>query len=156
VAVATAQPVDARPRLGRGRLLVPLAQLTPTLLYFLAFYVGPLIVLAYFSFLTFRNFQFVPPLTFNNYVDVANSEPFRILFARLGQPYCPECDIPIGTQTSDQIVDKLLEEPTGTKLYIMAPVEVAVGEQYESLWDSLRGGGYIRVRIDGETHSLSR
>jgi spermidine/putrescine transport system permease protein len=82
VAVATAQPADARPRLGRGRLLVPVAQLTPTLLYFLAFYVGPLIVLAYFSFLTFRNFQFVPPLTFNNYVDVANSEPFRILFVR--------------------------------------------------------------------------
>jgi excinuclease ABC subunit A len=81
---------------------------------------------------------------------------FRILFARLGQPYCPECDIPIGTQTSDQIVDKLLEEPTGTKLYIMAPVEVAVGEQYEALWDSLRGGGYIRVRIDGETHSLEQ
>ena len=79
---------------------------------------------------------------------------FRILFARLGQPHCPECDIPIGTQTSDQIVDKLLEEPSGTKLYIMAPVEVQVGEQYETLWDSLRGGGYIRVRIDGETHSL--
>ena len=81
---------------------------------------------------------------------------FRILFARLGQPHCPECDIPIGTQTSDQIVDKLLEESTGTKLYIMAPVEVAVGEQYEALWDSLRGGGYIRVRIDGETHSLEQ
>jgi excinuclease ABC subunit A len=62
--------------------------------------------------------------------------------------------LPIGTQTSDQIVDKLLEEPADTKLYVMAPVEVQVGEQYESLWDSLRGGGYVRVRIDGETHSL--
>jgi excinuclease ABC subunit A len=81
---------------------------------------------------------------------------FRILFARLGQPHCPECDIPIGTQTSDQIVDKLLEETPGTKLYIMAPVEVAVGEQYESLWDSLRGAGYVRVRIDGETHALDQ
>jgi excinuclease ABC subunit A len=81
---------------------------------------------------------------------------FRILFARLGQPHCPECDIPIGTQTSDQIVDKLLEEPGGTKLYLMAPVEVQVGEQYEALWDSLRGGGYVRVRIDGETHSLDK
>ncbi len=79
---------------------------------------------------------------------------FRILFARLGQPYCPECDVPIGTQTSDQIVDKLLEEKDGTKLYVMAPVEVTVGEQYETLWDSLRGAGYVRVRIDGETHSL--
>jgi excinuclease ABC subunit A len=81
---------------------------------------------------------------------------FRILFARLGQPYCPECDIPIGTQTGDQIVDKLLEESAGTKLYIMAPVEVQVGEQYESLWESLRGGGYVRVRIDGETHTLDK
>ncbi len=81
---------------------------------------------------------------------------FRILFARLGQPHCPECDFPIGTQTGDQIVDKLLEEPAGTKLYIMAPVEVAVGEQYDSLWDSLRGGGYMRVRIDGETHELDK
>ena len=81
---------------------------------------------------------------------------FRILFARLGQPHCPECDIPIGTQTSDQIVDKLLEESSGTKLYIMAPVEVQVGEQYETLWESLRGAGYVRVRIDGETHSLDK
>ncbi len=81
---------------------------------------------------------------------------FRILFARLGQPYCPECDIPVGTQTSDQIVDKLLEEPSGTKLYVMAPVEVQVGEQYETLWESLRGAGYVRVRIDGETHDLDK
>ncbi|MEX2093173.1 MAG: excinuclease ABC subunit UvrA, partial [Pirellulales bacterium] len=79
---------------------------------------------------------------------------FRILFARLGQPHCPECDVPIGTQTSDQIVDKLLEEKEGAKLYVMAPVEVQVGEQYETLWESLRGAGYVRVRIDGETHSL--
>jgi excinuclease ABC subunit A len=81
---------------------------------------------------------------------------FRILFARLGQPHCPECDIPVGTQTSDQIVDKLLEEPSGTKLFVMAPVEVQVGEQYEALWESLRGAGYVRVRIDGETHSLDK
>ncbi len=81
---------------------------------------------------------------------------FRILFARLGQPHCPECDIPVGTQTSDQIVDKLLEEPTGTKLFVMAPVEVQVGEQYEKLWESLRGAGYVRVRVDGETHSLDQ
>jgi len=81
---------------------------------------------------------------------------FRILFARLGQPHCPECDIPVGTQTSDQIVDKILEEPSGTKLYVMAPVEVQVGEQYATLWGSLRGAGYVRVRIDGETHSLDK
>ena len=80
---------------------------------------------------------------------------FRILFARLGQPYCPECDIPIGTQTSDQIVDKLLEEPEGTKLYVMAPVEVQVGEQYETLWESLRGAG-LRPRADRRRDPFAR
>jgi len=80
---------------------------------------------------------------------------FRILFARLGQPYCPDCDIPIGTQTSDQIVDKLLESRSGTKLYLMSPVAVEVGEQYETLWEALREEGYVRIRVDGQTHMLA-
>src|SRR5690606_20196356 len=74
----------------------------------------------------------------------------RVLYARLGQPHCPDCELPIGTQTSDQIVDKILEEPEGTKLFLMAPVEIQVGEAYETLWESLKGSGYLRVRIDGE------
>lgn len=78
----------------------------------------------------------------------------RILMARLGQPYCPDCDIPVGTQTADQVVDAIMAEPAGTRLYIMAPVEIDVGEQYAPLWDSLRSTGYSRVRIDGITHSL--
>ncbi len=79
---------------------------------------------------------------------------FRVLMARLGQTYCPECDIPVGTQTSDQIVDKILAEPEGTKLYLLAPVEAEVGTQYPALWKGLADQGYVRVRIDGETHSL--
>ena len=80
---------------------------------------------------------------------------FRILFARLGQPHCPECDIPIGTQTSDQIVDKLLDEPDGTKLYLMAPVEVAGRRAVRNaVGRRCAAAGYVRVRIDGETHSL--
>jgi excinuclease ABC subunit A len=75
----------------------------------------------------------------------------RILFARLGKPYCPNCDVPIGTQTVDQIVDKLMSEPEGTKLYLTAPVDVQVGEKYETLFEELRGQGYQRVRIDGKT-----
>ncbi|MDA7980075.1 MAG: excinuclease ABC subunit UvrA [Pirellulales bacterium] len=78
----------------------------------------------------------------------------RILFSRLGEPYCPECDIPIGVQTSDQIVDKVMAHPEGTRLYLMAPVEVAVGSRYESLWEECRAAGYARVRVDGETYSL--
>jgi excinuclease ABC subunit A len=79
---------------------------------------------------------------------------FRILYARLGQPYCPDCDLAIGTQTADEIIDKILAEPPGTKAYLLAPVEVHVGEKYEALWDELRMNGYLRVRVDGETHSL--
>ncbi len=78
----------------------------------------------------------------------------RILMARLGEPYCPDCDLPIGTQTADEITDKILAEPPGTKLFIMAPMEVAVGEQYETLWDDMRSRGFVRARVDGQTHAL--
>ena len=66
----------------------------------------------------------------------------RILIARLGQPYCPACDIPIGTQTADEIIDKIMAEPAGTRLYLMAPLEIQVGEKYETLWEEIRAGGY--------------
>ncbi len=79
---------------------------------------------------------------------------FRILYARLGQAYCPTCDIPVGTQTSDQVVDKILSLPPGSRLYLLAPLEVEVGQAFDSIWETLRAGGYARVRIDGETHSL--
>ncbi len=73
----------------------------------------------------------------------------RILLARLGEPYCPDCDLPIGTQTADEIIDKLMAEADGTKLYLMAPLEIAVGERYETLWEEIRSAGYVRVRVDG-------
>ena len=47
----------------------------------------------------------------------------RILFARLGHPHCPKCGIPIGTQTADEIVERVLHLPEGTKVYVMAPIE---------------------------------
>jgi excinuclease ABC subunit A len=78
----------------------------------------------------------------------------RILFARLGTPYCPACDLPIGTQTADEICDKILAEPPGTKLYLMAPVEVAVGQAYQTLWDDIRSRGYARIRVNGETFPI--
>ena len=78
----------------------------------------------------------------------------RILFARLGKPYCPKCDTPIGTQTADEIVEKILHQPEGSKVLVMAPVERADGEEYEHLWEELRSTGFNRVRIDGATTSL--
>ena len=79
---------------------------------------------------------------------------FRILYARLGIPHCPDCDRPIGTQTADEVIDKIVAYPQGTRLYLMAPLAVDVGQQYETIWDDLRKGGYVRVRIDGRTFPL--
>jgi excinuclease ABC subunit A len=78
----------------------------------------------------------------------------RILFARLGQPYCPSCGVAIGTQTADEIVEKILHLPEGSKIYVMAPVDRRDNEDYDALWDDLRGSGFARVRVDGTSHSL--
>ena len=78
----------------------------------------------------------------------------RILMARLGTPFCPDCDEAIGTQTSDDIVDKVLKYDEGTRLLLMAPVAPESGQSYEQLWDDIRANGYQRVRIDNETHEV--
>ena len=78
----------------------------------------------------------------------------RILMARLGEPYCPTCDIPIGTQSADEVIDKIMAHPEGTRLYLMAPLEIQVGEHYEAVWEEMRAAGYARVRIDGQTYPL--
>ena len=74
----------------------------------------------------------------------------RILYARLGQPYCPACGIPIGTQTTDEIIDRVMGFPEGTKLYLMAPLERRGQEKYEALFDEIRRNGFIRMRVDGQ------
>lgn len=78
----------------------------------------------------------------------------RILYARLGHPYCPNCQIPIGTQTVDEIIAKVLGLPEGTKLYLMAPVERHGQEKYEALWDEIRRSGFVRMRVDGRSHNV--
>ena len=78
----------------------------------------------------------------------------RILFARLGHQFCPVCATPIGTQTADEIVEKVLNLPEGSKVLVMAPIERRDGEEYEHMWADLRASGFSRVRIDGETANL--
>jgi len=78
----------------------------------------------------------------------------RILFAKLGTMHCPDCELPIGTQTPDQIIDKVLQMPAGTRALVLAPIEVAAGETSIETWASLRASGYARVRIDGVTTEL--
>ena len=79
----------------------------------------------------------------------------RLLFARIGVPYCPEHHIPISSQSVDEIVDKILENEMGTKLIIMAPVVHGEKGTHKDLLDDLRKDGYVRVRINGETYDLS-
>ncbi len=78
----------------------------------------------------------------------------RVLFARLGTPYCPHCDIPVGTQTSDQIVDKVMAYPTGSRLYLLAPIELANQTSPDELWNDLRAQGYLRVRVNRQTYNV--
>ncbi len=78
----------------------------------------------------------------------------RILMARLGTPYCPDCDNPIGTQTSDDIVDKVMAYEAGTKLMLMAPIELDVNQTYEKLWEEIRAMGFQRLRVDNNTISI--
>src|SRR5205085_25359 len=78
----------------------------------------------------------------------------RILYARLGQPFCPKCQIPIGTQTTDEIIDRVLGLPEGTKLYLMAPLERRGQEKYETLWDEIRRSGFVRLRVDGVSYNI--
>lgn len=78
----------------------------------------------------------------------------RILMARIGIPYCPDCQIPVGTQTTDQIVDKIMSEDQQTRLYLMAPLDLETNQDYSTLWDEVRQSGFIRVRIDQQTYNL--
>jgi len=80
----------------------------------------------------------------------------RILFARLGQRHCSNCGRPVGTQTADQIVDKVLSLPEGTKLYIMAPLERKGQEKYDTLFDEIRRAGFTRMRVDGKSYTIDQ
>jgi excinuclease ABC subunit A len=80
----------------------------------------------------------------------------RVLYARLGQPYCPDCDIPIGTQTADEIIDKIMSLTPGTKLYVTAPLERRGQEKYDTLWDDIRKSGFVRMRVDGRSYNIEQ
>jgi len=78
----------------------------------------------------------------------------RVLWARIGQPYCPDCRLPIGTQSSDEIVERILGFGEGARVILMAPVEPTGNESYQHLFERERASGYARVRVDGVVHEL--
>ncbi|UCE63731.1 MAG: excinuclease ABC subunit UvrA [Nitrospirota bacterium] len=80
---------------------------------------------------------------------------FRLLFARIGHPFCHNCGEPITAQTVQQMVDSIRDLPTGKKIQVLAPiVRGRKGEYKKELLDARRAG-YVRVRIDGEVFDLA-
>ncbi|QEK11559.1 excinuclease ABC subunit UvrA [Crassaminicella thermophila] len=78
----------------------------------------------------------------------------RLLFARVGTPYCPICGIEISQQTVDQIVDKIMELPERTKIQILAPIVRGRKGEHVKILENIRKEGYVRVRIDGQIKEL--
>jgi len=78
----------------------------------------------------------------------------RVLYARLGQMYCPDCGTKVIRQTTDEIVDAVMSLPVGTRLVLLAPLQFVVGQSFQKIWDRVRSQGFLRVRIDGTTYEL--
>ncbi len=79
----------------------------------------------------------------------------RLLYARIGIPHCPSCGRVITRQTPQQIVDRVLELPEGTRFQVLAPVVRGRKGEYDGLLEELAGQGFTRARIDGETVELA-
>ena len=80
---------------------------------------------------------------------------FRLLFARIGVPYCPNHKEPIKSQSIEEMTNKIMDLPEGTKLEIMAPVVRGEKGAHQQILDDLRKNGYTRVRINGVVRDLS-
>ena len=80
---------------------------------------------------------------------------FRLLYARIGIPHCPNCGREIKRQSVDEMVDLVMKLPEGTRVQILAPVVQGRKGRHEKLLESARKSGYVRVRIDGNLYDLS-
>ena len=78
----------------------------------------------------------------------------RLLYARLGVPHCPKCGREITRQTVDEIVDKVMAMPTGSKIYVNAPVVRGRKGEFQKDFESYRKSGFVRVEVDGIIYAL--
>lgn len=79
----------------------------------------------------------------------------RLLYARVGHPHCPKCGKPISRQSVDQMADKILELPEGTRFSVLAPLVRGRKGEYEKVFDDIQRLGFVRVRVDGVTGEVS-
>ena len=80
---------------------------------------------------------------------------FRLLYARIGIPHCPNCGREIARQTVDQMVDQIMSLDQGTKIQVLAPVVRGRKGRHEKVLDRAKRSGYVRVRIDGSLYELT-
>ena len=78
----------------------------------------------------------------------------RALYAALGTQYCPRCQVPAGTQTAQEMVERIVQMPSGRRILLLAPIEPRQNEGYETLLARARSDGFLRARIDGTVHDL--
>ena len=78
----------------------------------------------------------------------------RLLYARIGTPYCPVCGKKIKPQSLDEIVNKIMDLGEGTKIQILAPIVRGKKGEYSSTFEELRQEGFVRVKVDGEIYNL--
>ena len=79
----------------------------------------------------------------------------RLLYARVGTPHCPVCGREIAQQTVDQIVDKVMALPEGTRIQVMAPTVRRRKGEHQKEFEAARRSGYVRVRVDGNLYDLT-
>ncbi len=79
----------------------------------------------------------------------------RLLYARIGVPYCPNCGKKIEKQTIDQIVDSVMSLEEGTRIQVLAPVVRGKKGEYTKLLQDFQKEGFVRVRVDGEVYELT-
>ena len=79
----------------------------------------------------------------------------RLLYARVGVPHCPVCGREISQQTVDQMVDRVMELPEGTRIQVLAPVVRGRKGEHVKEFEAARKSGYVRVRVDGNLYDLS-
>ena len=78
----------------------------------------------------------------------------RLLYARIGTPHCYNCGREISTQSSEQIVDAIMELPEGTRIQLLAPLVRGRKGEYAKLFEEVAKEGFARVRVDGEIKEL--
>ena len=79
----------------------------------------------------------------------------RLLYARIGTPHCPICGREITNQSIDQIVDKIMDLGKNTKIQVLAPIASGKKGEYIKEFENAKKNGFVRVRVDGETHDLN-